>query len=267
MKAINFFGILFFVLICKSLFGQDFEVAPVLLEYAAEPGDNQVKIITIKNHSNVKTSFILSITDFLPSSNGEKKVVAPNSTKRSCANWLNINPTFFELNPGDEIPVQIAMLVPSDQYSAAWCMVYIQPTTEQTSWSVDKSLGTGIKVNGRIGVMIYQSPKSNNNYSLKISNISEVTELGDKERSFSATVENLGEKITKARVYLIVANNLTLEEKQYPSVEIETFPKMSRNIVLKLPNDLKVGKYTLSMIIDYGPKFALEGSQLLIEVK
>lgn len=258
---------LFLSLVQKNAFTQDFEVAPVFLEFNAEPGENQSRTITVKNHSNKKSSFIITLNDFLPSSTGEKKVLAPNSTKRSCANWLNINPSFFEINPGDEIAIQLNMMVPTDEYSAAWCILYIQTTIEQSSWTSDKTLGTGVRVGGRIGVHIYQSPKSNSKYALKISNLVEITEAKDQERRFSATVENLGEKITKSKVYLIASNINNAEEKQFDPIEFETFPKMSRTVELKLPNVLAPGTYSLAAIIDYGPKFALEGTQILIEVK
>ncbi len=255
------------ILIHQNINAQDFEVAPVKLEFNSEPGENQSKIVTIKNHSNKKVSFIVTIGDFLPTSSGERKYLAPNSTKRSCSNWLNINPTFFELNPNDEIPVQIGMMVPNDQYSAAWCMLYFQPTREQTSWNAEKNLGAGVMVSGRIGVLIYQSPKSNTNHSLKISNITENTKLGDRERTFTATIENLGDKITNCKAYLIASNMKTAEEKQFVAFDFETFPKMSRTVELTLPNVLTAGSYSLAAILDYGSKFSLEGTQIIIEVK
>jgi hypothetical protein len=254
-------------LIHKNLVAQDFEVAPVILEYNAEPGDNQSKVITIRNHNNKKTSYLISLADFLPSITGDNKTLPPNSTKRSCANWLNINPSFFELNPGDEIQIQVSMMVPNDQYSAAWCLLYIQPTIEQSSWSADKNLGTGITVSGRIGVIINQSPKSNTNHALKISSLNEITALGDRERVFSATVENLGDKITKSKVYLIASNIKTAEEKQFPPIEFVVFPKMSRTIQLTMPTELATGSYSLAAILDYGTKYSLEGTQIIIEVK
>lgn len=264
-KIIYLFSLFFLVI--TRINGQDFEVAPVLLEFNAEPGDNQTKIINVRNHSNVKTSFIISLADFLPMSNGEKKVMAPNSTKRSCANWISINPSFFELNPGDEIPIQIKMMVPNDQYSSSWCLLYIQPTHEQTSWNADKKLGAGVLVSGRIGVLINQSPSSNTNNNVKVSNMLEITKLGDKERTFASTIENLGDKITKGKVYLIASNIKTAEEKQFKPIDFTTFPKMSRTIELQLPNVLQPGTYSLATIIDYGTKYSLEGTQIIIEVK
>lgn len=255
------------IMFVNNVMGQDFEVAPVKLEFDTEPGENLSKTVTVKNHSNKKVSFIVSIGDFLPTSIGERKYMAPNSTKRSCANWLNINPSFFELSPADEIKIQVGMLVPNDQYSSAWCMVYIQPTREQSSWNSDKNLGAGVTVSGRIGVLIYQSPKSNTNNSLKISNLTEISKPGEKDRTFSATIENLGDKITKSSAYLVASNMKTAEEQQFQSIDFETFPKMSRTIELKMPVGLAPGVYSLAAIVDYGSKYALEGTQIIIEVK
>ena len=270
MKKIEFrLIIVVFAMLCLTRvgMGQDFEVSPVRLEFNAEPATNQTKTLNIKNHSGRKTAYTISISDFLVSSSGEKKILPPSSTKRSCANWININPAFFELNPNEDISIQISMLVPGEDYGAAWCMLYIQPSVEQTSWNADKKLGTGVTVTGRIGVEIYQSPRSNTNQSLKISNLVETTTTSAINRTFSATVENLGDKVTKFKVYLLASNILTAEEKQFPTQELEVFPKMSRNVELVLPNELSPGKYALAAIIDYGPKFPLEGAQLIIEVK
>lgn len=246
---------------------QDFEVAPVRLEFDAEPATSQIKTISVKNHSSRKVSYTIALADFLPSSLGEKKTLPPNSTKRSCANWINVNPSFFELNPGDDIQLQVTMLVPGEEYNSAWCMLYIQPTREQTSWSADKTLGAGIAVTGRIGVQVYQSPRSNSNQSLKISNLVEITNPGEPERKFTATLENLGDKISTCKVFLLASNMITTEEKQFSVQEYEIFPKMSRSIELVLPNDLQPGTYALAAIVDYGPKFPLEGAQIVIEVK
>lgn len=256
-----------FVFLTVKVQAQDFEVAPVRLEFDAEPASSQMKVLNIKNHSSRKVSYTVALADFLPSSVGEKKSLPPNSTRRSCANWININHSFFELNPGDDIQIQVTILVPGEEYGTAWCMLYIQPTREQTSWSADKNLGAGVTVTGRIGIQVYQSPKSNTNQSIKISNLVETTVISDNVRKFSATIENLGDKVTICKVFLLASNMITAEEKQFSSISYEVFPKMSRNIELELPNDLAPGTYALAAIVDYGPKFPLEGAQIVIEVK
>jgi hypothetical protein len=254
--------------IALSLSAQDFEVAPVRLDFAAEPGENQTKTINVKNHSNRKASFVVVINDFLPSSDGSRKSMPPNTTRRTAANWININPSFFELNPGEQIPIQITMLVPGDEYGAAWCMLYIQPTTEQTAWSVDKALGAGVTVSGRIGVLVYQSPASNSNHSIKVTAFTETTISTDTDRKFLATIDNLGDKVSPCKVLLIASNIETAEEKQFAPINVETFPKMTRNVELELPaNSLPAGKYAIAVVVDYGPRYSLEGAQLVIDVK
>jgi hypothetical protein len=268
MKRVgNFLLLVLITFFATDCFAQDFEVAPVRLDFTAEPGENQTKTINVKNHSNRKATFIISINDYLPGSDGKREMMPPNTTRRSAANWLNINPSFFELNPGDQIPIQVSMLVPGDEYGAAWCMLYIQPTREQTSWDADKALGAGVMVSGRIGVAVYQSPTSNANHSVKVTSIQEITKEGDANRKFSATLDNLGDKVTKCKVHLIASNIMTAEEKQFPSFEVETYPKMTRNVEVELPaGELPPGQYALAVIVDYGPRFALEGAQLVIEV-
>jgi len=246
---------------------QDFEVAPVRLDFNVEPGESQTKVINVKNHSNKKTTYMVLINDFLPSTDGKRQIMPPNTTRRSAATWLNINPSFFELNPGDQIPIQVSMLVPGDEYGAAWGMLYIQQAEEQTSWSADKALGAGVKVSGRIGVVLYQSPASNSNYSVKVTTIQEITKPEDINRKFSATLDNLGDKVTNCKIHLIASDIRTAEEKQFPSFEVETFPKMTRTVEVELPKgELPPGKYALAIIVDYGPRYALEGAQIIIDV-
>ncbi len=265
------FAVILFVLLSFLGFeakAQDFEVAPVRLDFNAEPGENQTKVINVRNHGNTKASFMVVLSDFIPSSDGKKQAMPPSTTRRSAANWLNINPSFFELNPGDEIPIQISMLVPSDEYGTAWCMLYIQPVQEQTSWSVDKALGAGIMVSGRIAVTVYQSPSSNTNHSVKVTSLQEITKPEDVVRRFSATIDNIGDKVSLCKVHLITSNIQTAEEKQFPHFEVETYPKMTRTVEVDLPTEgMEPGQYAVAIIVDYGPRFALEGAQIIIKVE
>lgn len=266
--ATRFFLVIAALFLSEVGLTQDFEIAPVRLNFDAEPGENQTKVINITNHSNKKASFIISISDFLPGSDGKRQMLPPNTTRRSAANWLNINPSFFELNPGEQLPIQVTMLVPGDEYGAAWSMLYVQPAKEQTSLDADKVLAAGVTVSGRIGITIFQSPSSNKNHSLKVTSLTEVTSAEDTVRKFSATIDNLGDKVTACKVHLIASDINTAEEKQFYSFEVETYPKMSRNVIVELPQGkLSPGKYALAVILDYGPKFALEGAQLVIDVE
>ncbi|MCK5823352.1 MAG: hypothetical protein KAG95_05070 [Bacteroidales bacterium] len=264
-KKITLISIVLFNLF--SLNAQDFEVAPVKLNFSAEPGETQSKTITIRNHANRKTAFVVTLGDFQPDSKGNKKKMKANTTKHSCANWISISPAFFELNPNDEKTITVNMQVPVDDYSTRWAMIYIKTTQEQTAFTADKELRAGVTVSGRIAVLVFQSPKSNTNYSATINNLIEVTEAKDTIRKFTANIDNVGDKIMQCKVYLIASDLLTAEETNFDPITIESYPKSSQTVELKMPkNLLPSGKYALAAVLDFGSKTNLEGTQLLITV-
>ncbi len=254
------------IFIFYNLLSQDFEVSPITLNFSAEPGDLQTKEITVKNHGNKKVSIVLSVEDFLVNKTGNTNFLDPNSTKNSIANWISISPSFFEINPNKEQTVQVSLQAPIDDYSAKWGIISVSPATEQMAFSVEDKLSAGVGVSGRIVVKLYQSPTSNQNYKAKINNLSEVTESSDTIRKFTANIDNIGDKITDCRVYLIAANLTTAEEKQFDPIIVTTYPKTSRLIELILPAVLPKGKYSLSAILDYGSQTTLEGTQMIITV-
>jgi hypothetical protein len=43
---------------------------------------------------------------------------------------------------------------------------------------------------------------------------------------------------------------------------------MTRNVEIELPKtDLNPGKYAIAVIVDYGPRFALEGAQIVVDIE
>ncbi|MBQ9470913.1 MAG: hypothetical protein IJU72_08180 [Bacteroidales bacterium] len=261
---------LLLMLIATPLCAQDFEVAPVVLEFDAEPATNQVKTLNVKNHSSKPLAFIVSMADFLPSQDGQNEVQPAGSSKNSCANWLTVNPSFFEIAPGGDIALQVNMLVPGEELKTAWCMLYLQPTREQTSWGADRELSTGVVVSGRIGVHIFQSPKSLRNHSIKVSNFHEVYQ-GGPSRQFAAVLENMGDCITPCKIFMMLSrldgavDNAA--DQRIDVGQMVVFPKMSRSVNMVLPDNIAPGIYSLALLADYGPRYPLEGAQLQLVVK
>jgi P pilus assembly chaperone PapD len=250
-----------------TLCGQDIEVSPVKLNFSAEPGENQTKIVNVKNNGGKKISMLVSMADFILSENGDKKMLAPNTTKHSCANWLSINPSFFDLNPGEEKAINVTILVPTTEYSSAWCTIYIQPVQEQTAYTPEKKLSTGLTLTSKVAVFVYQTPPSNTNQLVKVYNLKAIPSTSDSTLRFSTILDNLGERINSCKVYAIISDIKTAEEKQYPPMMIEIFPKSTREVILEIPNNLKPGQYALAVVVDYGSKSSLEGAQITLDIK
>lgn len=251
-----------------SLIAQDFEVSPVLMSFTADPGEAQTRQIMLINHSPKPQKYTLKLADYTTDNDGNKKPAPAGSTKRSCADWLTLNPSFVELNPNQSITIDAMMSVPRDGFTARWCMVYIEAAHEQSPFEADKSLATGVTLVPRIVILVKQSPKSNQNYQATISNLREITKPGDSFRTFKATITNTGENIIDANVNLDIANMQTAAEQKFPPVKVTVYPDASRDIELQLPTkNLNKGKYALAAILDYGHRQPLGGTQLLLEVK
>jgi hypothetical protein len=252
------------------LFGQDFKVAPISLNFAANPGETQSKTITVKNHGNRPLSVVLTLRDYLVYKDGKRKILPAESAKNSISKWITLNPSFANINPNESQTIQLNFQAPNDDYTSKWGILSVSTAKEQTSFSADKELSAGIGVYGRIDVNLSYTPESeiNKNQRVRISNLKEVTTEEDSIRKFSVNIDNLGNTLTNCKVYLIASNLRTLQEKKFPTQNITAYPQTSRTLDLELPtDDLTNGNYSLSAILDYGSNEALEGTQITIQIK
>jgi len=263
----KFVLIIFMSLLVRMMFAQDFEVSPVLMNFNAEPGEIQKKQLTLINHSAQPQKYNLKISDFILDADGNRKIVPLGSSKRSCADWINISPSFIELNPNQTAQLDVMMTVPKDGFSSRWCMVHVEVAKEQSAFEADKTLATGVLLVPRIVVMVKQSPRSNTNYKATINGLKEITKKSDKLQQFEVMVSNVGDKVIDANVYLQLANLQTGKEEKFSIVKTTVYPDASRKVTLQMPRIAVKGKYVLGAIIDYGHRQPLGGTQLMLEIK
>jgi len=257
---------LIFLFSAQKMKAQDFEVSPVKIQFLAEPGEAQTIPVTVTNHSSVKTSFTVGIKDFTINQNGERESHNANSTPNSCASLLSISPQFFDLQPNESKEFAVSIQVPMNDYSTKWCMVFVRNAEEQTALNADRNLRAGVTVGGQIGIVVTQSPPSNQNYKATIYNLIQKAKLPNGDITYSATIENQGEKIIDAKIYLVASNLATGEEIQYNPIESTVYPGMKRDVTLTLPAGLPSGQYALAAILDYGSYSTLEGTQIIIQI-
>jgi hypothetical protein len=263
---LKFLSPVVFLLISNFLCSQDFEVAPVQLYFNADPGESQVKVVTVKNHGSEKSSFILSISDFELNSEGKKSYKPANSTKKSIANWISISPSFFDLEPSEERQVTISVQPPTDDNGSRWGTIFVRTAKEKTTFEVGEVLSTGVTVSSRIAIQVYQTSKNNQNLKANIDQLREISSEDSTKRRFSAIVTNLSDIIIPCKVFLIASNIQTAKEYQYPAVQFESYPKNSQKIYLDIPKTLPKGTYALAAVLDYGSTVNLEGTQMIIQV-
>ncbi|MDG1915677.1 MAG: hypothetical protein P8I55_13940 [Crocinitomix sp.] len=255
------------LLLTGFLQAQDFEVAPVVLNFNANPGEIQQTVVTIRNHANIKQAYTFNLGDFEIDSTGRKMRMPAGESRRSCANWITVSPSFVELNPNEEREITVIMTVPKDGTSSKWGMIYVQAATEQDEDPIDKQLATGVKVVPRIVILVNQSPTTNSNYKGTISNLVETTTPADTARTFNVEIVNTGDKIIEAKVQLALANLETAQEQKFKSTMQRLYPGEKRIFTLSLPKNISgSGEHALAAILDYGHGTNLEGTQIIIEL-
>jgi hypothetical protein len=245
---------------------QDFEVAPVMINFQVEPGNNDSRKVSIINHSDKTQSFSLKLADYELDSLGRSVRLQPGQSGRSISNMVTFSPSYFELPPNGRIYVDVMITVPSGEYGTKWGIISVEASQEKSSIDADKSLVTGILLSPRIAIFINQSPKSNKNYKGKILSFNETTKEGSESRTFTVVAQNVGDKELKAEVSLMLADLNTGEETKLSSKKENIYPGVKKNIDF-IVKDLKPGKYALAAILDYGHNSDLEGSQIIIEQK
>jgi hypothetical protein len=262
---INLINLLFASTICG--FSQDFEVAPVLVSFDANPGESQTQVLTVRNHSNERQKFVLNLADYTLTMEGAKSAVEAGSTERSLADWVNVNPSFVELNPNESASINLIMTVPRTGFNTRWGMIQVELAKEQMAPEADKQLSTGVIIVPRIVVLVKQSPRSNRNYRGSVTGLREVEGPNPEFRSFEAILTNTGDKILEAKVFLALANLETAEEKQFNPVSVSVYPDQQRKVMLTLQEHPEPGQYALAFLMDYGHRMAIEGAQILLTVE
>ncbi|MCB0431397.1 MAG: hypothetical protein H6585_10460 [Flavobacteriales bacterium] len=256
------------ICIGPSAFAQDFEVSPVVINFEVEPGGIATQKVLIRNHANTAQHFEFKLGDYEVDEHGSKKRLPPGTSPKSCSDWISVNPSFLELKPNEETEVNVIMAVPKSGTDTRWGIIYVQAATERTSLDVDKNVAAGVLLKPRIAVFVSQSPKSNTNWNGKLERLHEVPNARTPTlRTFEVQVNNTGDKMLEARVYLVLADVNTGEEKKYPETKKTMVPGSKSVFKLSIPKeDIKAGKkYALAAVMDYGHRSALEAVQIMIE--
>jgi len=196
-------------LLSVNLYSQELEVTPGTLMFKTNPGSSQTQQIFVRNKAKTEQSFVFNLGDWLTDEQGEVKYLAPGTTARSCADWITVSPSLVTLQPNESVKVNVTMLVPNDNSSTKWAVLFVQSAVEKTgAKAIDKDVQMGLKVAARIAIPIYQSPDVNQLYKGTINGLTE-TVNDDGTRTYKTQVINTGDKILNCKVYFTVQKRTT----------------------------------------------------------
>jgi len=246
---------------------QELEVTPATLMFNANAGSSQTKQIYVRNKAKTEQSFIFNLADWLTDETGEVNYFSPGTTGRSCSDWITVSPALVSLQPNESVRVNITILVPEDNPSTKWSVLFVESAVEKTgAKAIDKDVQMGLNISARIAVPIYQSPDGNTLYKGTLEGLAKSMDENN-NMVFETQTLNLGDKILNCKVYFTFSNLETAEEITSDAIEFSLLPESDKKVKYTLENPLPKGNYSVAAVLDYGYNEELEGIQMEMEIK
>jgi P pilus assembly chaperone PapD len=223
-------------------------VSPIRVEHQVKAGTNETNVIEVRNEGSEATRIAIHADDWTMDRKGEVSFSRPGSDPYSCANWLQINPTDFRVDPGQTRQIRYSLTVPVDTkdggYRAAISLTGM-PLPED---SVAKKKMT---LNGRIVVMAYATVGSPE-IRAQFEDFQVIA--GNKGVTFKLTLVNQGDVHFRVKKSWIALRNSKGEEVSRVEVpDIPVLPGAVRELEFKKEElVLPKGTYLAEAILDVG---------------
>ncbi|HNW99128.1 MAG TPA: hypothetical protein PKK00_12030 [Bacteroidales bacterium] len=240
-------------------------VSPASMHLSIKPGTTVTKEITINNDSKTVKKFNIGFTDFIADENA-KPVTASKDSKYAMSKYINIVPSYVELQPYEKTKIKLIITIPDTADFSAWTIVTIDQTADRPKLDPvknDKSISMGIVPSIGFGVYVYQNPPNVKTNNVEILNFYIDKDKTDPtKKNFIMKIKNTGDGIGYSTTYVELVNLSDGTKTRLPSRNFTVLPQFSRYITFKFPTDLKAGKYSALGVIDFGSEDIINGQEL-----
>ena len=245
-------------------------VSPSHFHFTQEQGQIKTYDITVKNTTSTAKSFNVNIYDFDMNGKGKSSFLPPGDGKYSLSKWMNISPTFIELEPFKTKKVKVTISVPSDDNGrkAAWSILMIEQEAPRNNLVNTKKDGNtvafGIVPTFAFGIFAYQNPPN------VLTNNIEFTEFqfleNDAVNKLLLEVQNKGDGIAYCTSYIDLTNLDTGEQQRLRVKNFTIVPDLTRDFIFNLPQTLQKGKYLAVGVLDYENSEEIQAAKLEFEI-
>ena len=262
MKRLCFIALYLFVCFFCHLSAQTgVSVSPPRLYFESGLGNSSTQKVTVTNVSSKNSlDLAVSLGDWEYNERGENIMAAANTLPASCAGWISVKKedNYFTLAPGQKKDIDVTLTVPgtlSDKLFTHTAVLYVSQMNPVDD--VD-SKGANIKVSIRSGIKVFHKLPAAKNKKLEIQNLS----YGKSKETLDLTFGNLGDVWADGKISTDLVNTQNGKKTTLETIVFYTMPGNKREMSIPLPTGLEKGKYTASVIIDYGDRDNLELGEL-----
>lgn len=241
-------------------------VSPAHLRFDVNPGNSDVKTITVNNDTDKHNSFKASFNDFNMNGYGKSEFLPSGTGEYSLSQWVSVSPSFVELKPGEKIELTVTVLIPEDHPNAnkaAWSILLIEQAEERKTLEREEGqekIAFGVIPTFAFGVFLYQNPP---NVAVTDVNIIDVQINEEEEsKSMKIDVENNGDGISYCTVYVDLTNLDTGETEKLAVKKFTIVPGLKRAFHFPIPLTQSAGNYSAVTVLDFGSKEELEAAEI-----
>ncbi len=245
-------------------------VSPAHFHFNQKQGEIKTYDITVKNKTKSSKQFKVNIFDFNMNENGKSNFLPAGKGKYSLSKWLNISPTFIELEPFENKKVRITVTVPNDDKGrkAAWSIIMIEQETPRTSLLENKrndgSIALGVIPTFAFGIFAYQNPPNVVDNQIELTDFQFSSE--DTKNVIYLTTKNAGDGIAYCTSYIDLTNLETGDQQRLQVKKFTILPDLVRNFTFGLPDTLPKGKYLAVGVLDYENAEEIQAAKLEFEI-
>lgn len=236
-------------------------VSPPRLYFESDAGKSTTQKVTVTNVSAKNSlDMAVSLGDWEYNEVGENKTYPAGTLPTSCASWASIKneDTYFTLGPGERKDIDVTITPPNvlpDQMLAHTAVLYVSQMNPVDD--VDNK-GASIKVSIRSGIKIFHKLSPKGNKKIEIQNLT----LAKSKKDLTMIFENQGNIWTDGKIQTEIINTENGNKISLDQIIFYTMPGNKREVNIPLPATLAKGKYTASVMIDYGDSNNLELAEL-----
>lgn len=250
------------LLFCSQINAQTgVSVSPPRLYFESDAGKSTTQKVTVTNVSAKNSlDMAVSLGDWEYNETGENKMSPANTLPTSCASWISIKneDTYFTLAPGERKDIDVTITPPatlSDQMLAHTAVLYVSQMNPVND--IDNK-GANIKVSIRSGIKLFHKLTAKATKKIEIHNLT----LAPSKKDLTILFENQGNIWTDGKIQTELVNTENGNKVSLDQIIFYTMPGNKRELNIPLPATLLKGKYTASVMIDYGDNNNLELAEL-----
>lgn len=219
------------------------------LKLTIKPGETSSGAIQVNNSGNKPVTVTAYISDWVYKSEGDgnKTFSPPATTPLSCAHWINLSSTEFELYPDEIRAVNYTVTVPDEATGGHYAVIFFE-----SDMGIQEINGMNVKIKGRVGSLVYIESEGHVIQKGEISRVKVEAPKGGDPLKIKVDFMNQGNvDITAKGTFHIIdqTGNIYARDKLE---EMYTLPGDKVNSVTTWSGTLDKGEYDVILTYDLG---------------